>query len=55
MSILVIAALLLVVGVVLEAIARWAPNAWADKVAWLLWAVAAILWFVTLVAGHSAA
>jgi hypothetical protein len=49
MSILIIAALLFVVGVVLMAIGRNAPLPWADRVAWILFAVAAILWFVTLV------
>lgn len=52
MSIIIIAALLFVVGVVLEAIGRNAPLAWADRVAWVLWAVAAILWFVTLVSSR---
>jgi hypothetical protein len=53
--ILLIAAALFVVGVVLEAISRNAPLAWGDRIAWILWAVAAILWFVTLVAGGHAA
>jgi len=54
MTLLIIAAALFVIGVLLEALGRNAPVPWADRVAWILWAVAAIIWFVTLVAGHSA-
>jgi len=50
-SILTIAALLFVIGVGFMAMFVCAQTpAWGNKVAWVLWTVAAILWFVTLVA-----
>lgn len=38
--------LFFVIGVVLMAIGSNAPVAWASRVAWILWAVAAIIWLV---------
>lgn len=38
-------ALLFVIGVILNACAVWgAPSPWFTRIAWLLWAVAAIIW-----------
>lgn len=49
MSIISIAALLFVIGVVLNAVTVNAGvPAWGTRVAWILWAVAAILWFATI-------
>ena len=51
MTVLTIAALLFVVGVVINAISVNAPQVtWGNRIAWILWAVAAILWYVTLIA-----
>jgi hypothetical protein len=52
LTVLNIAALLFVIGVVIMALAVNAspPFGWGNRVAWILWAVAAILWYVTLIA-----
>jgi hypothetical protein len=53
--ILIIAAALFVLGVLLEALFHQGVGTpWTDRAAWVLWAVAAILWFVTVVVGHGA-
>ena len=56
---LIIAAVLFVIGVGLEALAHngvGAPTNWTDRAAWVLWTVAAIIWLATLIAGgHGAA
>lgn len=56
---LIIAAVLFVVGVGLEALAHngvGAPNNWTDRAAWVLWTVAAIIGLVIVIAGaHGAA
>jgi hypothetical protein len=47
--IILIAAALVVLGVVIRAVAANTPLAWGDRAAWVLWAVAAILWLITMV------
>lgn len=47
MSVLAIAALFFVIGVIINAIAVCVGvPPWGNKLAWFLWAVAAILWYV---------
>jgi hypothetical protein len=47
-TLFLIAATFAVVGVVVMAIAQNAPLPWGPRVAWVMWAIAAILWWVTL-------
>lgn len=43
--------ILFVIGVILQCIAVNSGNPWPSKVAWILWAIAALLWLVAPEAG----